>query len=58
MVSVMHCLPTAMAEQPSAGLGMVVREPTVRQLAADAGFAGVEIVAIEHPMLRFYRLLT
>jgi SAM-dependent methyltransferase len=58
MVSVMHCLPTAMAEQPSAGLGMVVREPTVRQLAADAGFAGVEVVAIEHPMLRFYRLLT
>jgi SAM-dependent methyltransferase len=56
MVSVVHCLPTAMAEQPSAGLGMVVREPTVRRLAADAGFAGVEVLAIEHPMLRFYRL--
>jgi SAM-dependent methyltransferase len=58
MVSVVHCLPTAMAEQPSAGLGMVVREPAVRQLAADAGFAGVEVLAVEHPMLRFYRLLT
>jgi hypothetical protein len=30
----------------------------VRQLALDAGFAGVEVVGIEHPMLRFYRMLT
>jgi SAM-dependent methyltransferase len=58
MVSVMHCLPTAMAEQPSGGLGAIVREPVLRQLAAEAGFAGVEVLAIEHPMLRFYRLLT
>jgi ubiquinone/menaquinone biosynthesis C-methylase UbiE len=56
MVSVVHCLPTAMAEQPSAGLGAIVREPVLRQLAAEAGFAGVEVLAIEHPMLRFYRL--
>ena len=58
LVSVVHCLPTAMAEQPSIGLGAVVREPVLRQLAADAGFAGVEVLAIEHPMLRLYRLLT
>jgi SAM-dependent methyltransferase len=58
MVSVVHCLPTAMAEQPSAGLGAIVREPVLRQLAAEAGFAGVDVLAIEHPMLRFYRLLT
>jgi hypothetical protein len=58
MVSVVHCLPTALAEQPSAGLGMVVREPQLRALAADAGFTGVDVLAIEHPMLRFYRLLT
>jgi hypothetical protein len=58
MVSVLHCLPTAMAEQPSAGLGMVVREPVLRQLAADAGFSGVDVLAVEHPMLRFYRLVT
>jgi SAM-dependent methyltransferase len=56
LVSVVHCLPTAMAEQPSAGLGAIVRAGTIRELAADAGFSAVEIVAIEHPMLRFYRL--
>jgi 2-polyprenyl-3-methyl-5-hydroxy-6-metoxy-1,4-benzoquinol methylase len=58
MVSVLHCLPTAMAEQPSAGLGMVVREPVLRQLAADAGFSGADVLAVEHSMLRFYRLVT
>jgi hypothetical protein len=47
-----------MAEQPSAGLGAIVREPVLRALAEEAGFADVEVLAIEHPMLRFYRLLT
>jgi 2-polyprenyl-3-methyl-5-hydroxy-6-metoxy-1,4-benzoquinol methylase len=58
LASVMHCLPTAMADQPSLGLGAIVREPMLRELARQAGFAGVEIVAVEHPMLRLYRLVT
>jgi 2-polyprenyl-3-methyl-5-hydroxy-6-metoxy-1,4-benzoquinol methylase len=56
LVSVMHCLPTAMAEQPSAGMGAVVRHEAIADLASAAGFATVEDVPIEHPMLRFYRL--
>ena len=37
--SVTHCLPTQMVEQPSAALGTVLRADTVRELAAEAGFA-------------------
>ena len=47
-----------MAEQRSVGLGAIVREPVLRELAMQAGFAGVEVVAVEHPMLRLYRLVT
>jgi SAM-dependent methyltransferase len=56
LVSVMHCLPTAMAEQPSAGMGAVVRHGAIADLASAAGFSTVEDLPIEHPMLRFYRL--
>lgn len=56
LVSLVHCLPTAMADQPSAGMGAIVRAATVRELAAQAGFSEVEVAPIEHPMLRFYRL--
>jgi 2-polyprenyl-3-methyl-5-hydroxy-6-metoxy-1,4-benzoquinol methylase len=56
LMSVVHCLPTAMAEQPSAGLGAIVREDTLRQLAAQAGFTSVEVAPIEHEMVRFYTL--
>jgi 2-polyprenyl-3-methyl-5-hydroxy-6-metoxy-1,4-benzoquinol methylase len=55
--SVVHCLPVALAEQPSAALGTVLREETMRQLAADAGFAAVEILPVENDFFRFYRLV-
>jgi 2-polyprenyl-3-methyl-5-hydroxy-6-metoxy-1,4-benzoquinol methylase len=56
--SVLCCLPVGMAEQPSAGTGTVMRAGTLRRYASDAGFASVEILEqIEHPMLRFYRLV-
>ena len=58
LVSVLHCLPTALAQQPSAGLGAIVREDTLRELAAEAGFASVEVAPIDHPMVRFYELMT
>ena len=54
--SVVHCLPVAMAEQPSAALGTVLREGTVRQLAADAGFGSLEVLSVENDFFRFYRL--
>jgi 2-polyprenyl-3-methyl-5-hydroxy-6-metoxy-1,4-benzoquinol methylase len=56
LMSVVHCLPTAMAEQPSAGLGAIVREDALRSLAAQAGFASVSVAPIEHEMVRFYVL--
>ena len=55
--SVVHCLPVALAEQPSAALGTVLREDTVRALAADAGFASVEVLPVENDFFRFYRLV-
>lgn len=54
--SVLLCLPAGMAEQPSAGTGTVMRPDTVRRYASEAGFREVEILPIEHPFFRFYRL--
>jgi len=55
--SVLHCLPTGMLEQPSAGTGTVLRPATVRHYAAEAGYSGVEVLPIAHDFFRFYRLV-
>jgi hypothetical protein len=57
LMSVLHCLPTALAQQPSAGLGAIVRESTLRELAAEAGFASFAVAPFDHPMVRFYELM-
>lgn len=54
--SISHCLPVSMAEQPSAGIGTVIRPDIVRKLARDAGFAFCEIQPIENLLFRFYLL--
>jgi 2-polyprenyl-3-methyl-5-hydroxy-6-metoxy-1,4-benzoquinol methylase len=54
--SVLFCLPTGMAEQPSSGTGTVMRPETLRRYATEAGFRTVAILPIEHPFFRFYRL--
>jgi 2-polyprenyl-3-methyl-5-hydroxy-6-metoxy-1,4-benzoquinol methylase len=54
--SIVHCLPVAMAEQPSEAIGTVIRPDTVRRLARDAGFGRCEVLAIDNPLFRFYRL--
>jgi 2-polyprenyl-3-methyl-5-hydroxy-6-metoxy-1,4-benzoquinol methylase len=54
--SVLHCLPVGMASQPSAGVGTVMRPEVFRGFAADAGFGRCEVLDIDHPMFRFYRL--
>jgi SAM-dependent methyltransferase len=54
--SVTHCLPTQLAEAPSAALGTVMRAATVRELAAEAGFAGVEVLPVDNEFFRLYRL--
>jgi 2-polyprenyl-3-methyl-5-hydroxy-6-metoxy-1,4-benzoquinol methylase len=55
-VSILVCLPTGMSEEHSAATGTVMRPATLRGYAEAAGFSGVEVLGIEHPFFRFYRL--
>ena len=50
--SIVHCLPAARCEHPSEAL----RADTVRRCAANAGFARCEVLPVEHPIFRVYRL--
>src|SRR5688572_12792373 len=54
--SIVHCLPVAMAEQPTAAIGTVIRAATVQALAAGAGFSRVEVVPVDGGFFRLYRL--
>jgi 2-polyprenyl-3-methyl-5-hydroxy-6-metoxy-1,4-benzoquinol methylase len=54
--SVVHCLPTQLVEEPTAATGAVMRADTVRDFAAAAGFAEVEVLPVENDFLRLYRL--
>jgi ubiquinone/menaquinone biosynthesis C-methylase UbiE len=54
--SLLFCLPTGMAEQPSAATGQLMRPATLRRYAIEASFREVEILPIEHPRMRIYRL--
>jgi hypothetical protein len=54
--SVTHCLPTQLAEQPSAALGTVLRAGTVRELADQAGYTRVEVLPVDNDFFRLYRL--
>lgn len=55
--SVLCCLPTGMADSPSAGTGAVMRPSILRQYAQAAGFREVEVLPIEHDFFRLYRLI-
>jgi hypothetical protein len=54
--SVLHCLPATLAEHPVEATGTVPRAPTVARWAAAAGFTGFEVLPIDNPFWRFYRL--
>ena len=54
--SILHCLPATLAEDPVEATGTVLRAPTLAGWAAAAGFAVVDIVAVDNPFWRFYRL--
>ena len=54
--SITHCLPAAMAEQPSAAIGTVIREGTVRELATAAGFRQVDVLDVDGGFFRLYAL--
>lgn len=53
--STLHCLAVSM-QGGGAGTGTVIRADTVRQYARDAGFTTVEVLDVEHPQFRLYRL--
>lgn len=54
--SVSHCLPSTMVEEPTAAIGTVIRAPTVRELAAEAGFDKFEAVDVDAGFFRLYRI--
>lgn len=54
--SIVHCLPTQMVEQPSAAIGTVIREDTVRTLAGEAGFRSTRVLDADGGFFRLYEL--
>jgi len=54
--SILCCLPVGLSDTSSVGTGTVMRTDTVRRYAAEAGFADVEVLPIEHDFFRLYRL--
>jgi len=56
-ISLLHCLPVGMTEQPSAATGTLLRPAALRAYAAAAGFAAVNVIPIEHRFYRLYQLL-
>lgn len=54
--SAIHCLPCALTDEPAAGTGTIMRAPTFRAYAREAGFTDVEVLPIENDFWRFYRL--
>jgi 2-polyprenyl-3-methyl-5-hydroxy-6-metoxy-1,4-benzoquinol methylase len=53
--STMHCLAVSM-QNGGVGTGTVMRGDTLRSYAAEAGFATVEVLDVEHPQFVLYRL--
>ena len=54
--SITCCLPAAMTERPTAATGTVMRLSTMRRYADEAGFGSLDVLPLEHDLLRFYRL--
>ena len=53
---VLHCLPATMAESTDTANGTMLRPATVRDWAHQAGFPTVDVLPIENPFWRFYRI--
>lgn len=54
--SVLHCLPQSMVFPDSAATGTVMSPSTLCTYAKEAGFRRVDILPIDNPLWRFYRL--
>lgn len=55
--SVLWCLPQGRVDPTSEAPGTVMRPAAFEAIARRAGFAGVEVLPIDHPFWRFYRPL-
>ncbi|MGH7748762.1 MAG: class I SAM-dependent methyltransferase, partial [Candidatus Dormibacteria bacterium] len=55
--SVLWCLPQSRVEPDCQAPGTVMRPATFASIAKRAGWSGVEVVPIDHPFWRFYRLV-
>ncbi len=55
--SAIWCLPQGRVGPSPEPVGTLIRPAGMRDLARRAGYAGTEILPIEHPVWRFYRLL-
>jgi SAM-dependent methyltransferase len=56
-VSVLWCLPQGRVEPDSEAPGTVMRPATLRAIARRAGWSDVDVLPIEHPFWRFYRMV-
>ena len=54
--SVLWCLPQGRVEPDSEAVGTVMPASRFRRIAQDAGWSDIEILPIDHPFWRFYRL--
>ena len=55
--SVLWCLPQGRVEPDSEAVGTVMTSERLRSIARAAGWAGIDILPIDHPFWRFYRLV-
>ena len=53
--STLHCLAVSM-QGGGAGTGTVIRADTLRAYATEAGFSTIDVLDVEHPQFRLYRL--
>jgi hypothetical protein len=55
--SALWCVPQGLVGPDPRPVGPLMRADELRALAAEAGYSGSEVLGIEHPFWRFYRLL-
>jgi hypothetical protein len=55
--SAVWCTPQGLVDSGSDVVGAIMRPDRLRHLAEHAGFGQVDVLPIEHPFWRFYRLV-
>jgi hypothetical protein len=58
VISATWCLPQSRVVPDCEAPGTVMRPAALESFARRAGWAGIEVLAVEHPVFRFYRLVS